>query len=347
MRILVTGGAGMIGSHVAEHFARRGDRVIVLDNLIRSSLFGASHPSVEFNWKYLGGMDSIQLIKGDVRHRADVEAAVGDGVDAVVHAAGQPGVGYSIEHPEEDFTINAQGTVALLEVLRRRSPKAVVVYCSTNKVYGEHVERVPLRQEPTRYVFEGLRAVPVEMPTDLTPHTPYGVSKLAGELYVQEYAHTYGMRTGVFRMSCIYGTRQFGFEDQGWVAHFMISAALGRSLTIYGDGKQVRDVLYVTDLVAAFERFIAGAVRHGVYNIGGGPTRTLSLLELVQWLERRFRRRLQVRYADWRPSDQRVYISDLTKVGRDLGWSPQVEVSEGLERLAAWVEEQKELWPSG
>jgi CDP-paratose 2-epimerase len=337
----------MVGSHVAEHFARRGDTVVVLDNLIRSTLFGASHPSVEFNWKYLGGVDSIRLIKGDVRNRADVEAAVGDGVDAVVHAAGQPGVGYSIQHPEEDFTINAQGTVTVLEVLRQRSPKAAVVYCSTNKVYGEHVGNVPLKEEPTRYAFDGLRAVPVEMPTDLTPHTPYGVSKLAGELYVQEYAHTYGLRTGVFRMSCIYGTRQFGFEDQGWVAHFMIAAVLGRPLTIYGDGKQVRDVLYVADLVAAFERFITGSVRHGVYNIGGGPMRTLSLRELVQWLERRFHRRLSIRYADWRPSDQRVYISDLTKVGRDLGWAPQVEVPEGLERLAAWVEEHQGLWPSG
>ncbi len=337
----------MVGSHVAEHFARRGNQVIVLDNLIRSTLFGSSHPSVEFNWKYLGGVTSVRLIKGDVRNRVDVETAVGDGVDAVVHAAGQPGVGYSIQHPEEDFAINTLGTFTVLEVLRQRSPKAAVVYCSTNKVYGEHVERVPLREEATRYVFDGLRAVPVEMPTDLTSHTPYGVSKLAGELYVQEYAHTYGLRTGAFRMSCIYGTRQFGFEDQGWVAHFVISAALGRPLTIYGDGKQVRDVLYVGDLVAAFERFIDGRIPHGVYNIGGGPTRTLSLLELLEWLKQRYGRLPQVRYDRWRPSDQRVYISDLSKVERDLGWQPCVEVPEGLGRLAAWVEEHRSLWQSG
>ncbi|MBI3549011.1 MAG: NAD-dependent epimerase/dehydratase family protein [Elusimicrobia bacterium] len=337
MRILVTGGAGMIGSHAAERFARAGWKVTVLDNLMRSKLMGSDKQSVEYNWNYLAKFDNIRRVRGDVRNDRDVREAVGKGVDAVIHAAGQPGVGLSLREPYEDFTINALGTLKLLEWVRRVSPKAAFVYCSTNKVYGENVEKLSLKEGKSRYSFAAGKAVSESMSVDLAGHTPYGASKYAGDLYVQEYAHAYGLKTGVFRMSCIYGTRQFGFEDQGWVAWFVIAAIHGRPLTLYGDGKQVRDVLFVDDLVSAYERFIRGRIRHGVWNMGGGPKNTTSLLELLDLLEDRLGRRPKVGRAPWRVSDQKVYVSDISKAKRELGWSPKVGFEEGLDRLINWV----------
>lgn len=345
MRVLVTGGAGLVGSHAAEFWAACGHEVCVLDNLMRSKLFGWAKESVEYNWRLLASLPRIRQVEGDIRNAEDVRRAIGEGVDVVLHAAAQPGVGFSIKHPQEDFSINALGTLEVLEAVRQRSPKAVFLYCSTNKVYGTNVDHVAIREEPTRYVFaNGLPGVAEAMSVDRAGHTPYGVSKLAGEFYVQDYAYTFGMRTAVFRMSCIYGPRQFGFEDQGWLAHFAISALLNRPVTIYGDGKQVRDVLYVSDLIEAFDRFIHSPVRQGVYNIGGGAGQTLSLLELLQRLETVVGRPLSVTFADWRPSDQRVYISDIRNVSQELGWRPQIGPAEGLDRLVAWVKEHDALF---
>ncbi len=345
MKILVTGGAGMVGSHAAEYWAARGHEVTVLDNLMRSRLFGSQRESVEYNWRYLNQHPRIRLVKGDVRSAEDVRQALGSGVDVVLHAAAQPGVGFSVAHPEEDFSINALGTLQVLEAVRQRCPQAVFLYCSTNKVYGTNVDALPLTEQERRYAFsDGVVGVSEQLSVDLAGHTPYGVSKLAGELYVQDYAHTYGMRTSVFRMSCIYGTRQFGFEDQGWIAHFTISTLLGRPLTIYGDGKQVRDVLYVEDLIDAYDRFIASPLRHGVFNIGGGPAQTVSLLELLDELERLTRHRSPVTYQAWRPSDQKVYVSDISSVQQSLDWRPRVPFSEGLRRVVQWVEDHRELF---
>lgn len=345
MKILVTGGAGMVGAHAAEYWAAKGHQVTVLDNLMRSQLFGSQRESVEYNWRTLQRLPGIRLIKGDVRSAADLEEALGDGVDAVLHAAGQPGVGFSVAEPGEDFSINALGTLQVLEALRQRSPQAAFLYCSTNKVYGTNVEKIPLVEKPTRYAFDGgLSGVAETLPIDHAGHTPYGVSKLAGDLYVQDYAYTYGMRSAVFRMSCIYGTRQFGFEDQGWVAHFVISTLLGRPLTIYGNGKQVRDVLYVEDLIRAFDAFIASSLPSAVFNIGGGSGNTVSLLELLDLLEELSGKRSAIAYQEWRPSDQKVYISDLSRIKRQLGWQPRVSFREGLGRLIAWVKERAELF---
>ena len=345
MKILVTGGAGMVGSHAAEQWAARGHDVTVLDNLMRSQLFGSQKESVEFNWRYLETLPRIRRIKGDVRNAEEVRQALGDGVDVVLHAAAQPGVGFSIQHPEEDFSINAFGTLNVLEAVRRVCPKATFLYCSTNKVYGTNVDALALKEDPSRYVFaNGTVGVSEALPVDHAGHTPYGVSKLTGELYVQDYAYTYGMRTAVFRMSCTYGTRQFGFEDQGWLAHFAISTLLNRPVTIYGNGKQVRDTLYVTDLVDAYDCFLQSPHRSGVYNVGGGPEYTVSLLELLDRLERLLGRRPQVTFTDWRPSDQRVYISDIRAITGALSWRPRVTLDEGLQRLVAWVREQQRIF---
>ncbi|MDP3143188.1 MAG: GDP-mannose 4,6-dehydratase [Candidatus Omnitrophota bacterium] len=337
MKILVTGGAGLVGSHCAEYFALKGGRVVVLDNLMRSKLFGYDKHSVEFNWNYLKKYHNITRIKGDVRNEKDVLKALGDGVDAVIHTAGQPGVPSSIRMPREDFSINAFGTLNVLECTRQVCKDAAFVYCSTNKVYGENVDKIPLKELKTRYVYDRIIGVNENLLTDLTGHTPYGVSKLTGDLYTQEYAHIYGMKTAVFRMSCIYGTRQFGFEDQGWVAWFIIAALFNRPITIYGDGKQVRDLLYVTDLVAAFDKFIKSKSRYELCNIGGGKDNTISLLEFVEKIQKQTGKKLKIKFSHWRPSDQKVYISDISKVKSRLDWQPKVGVDEGISRLVKWV----------
>ena len=339
MRVLITGGAGMIGSHAAEYYATRGNEVVVLDNLMRSKLFGYNKKSVEFNWNYLRKYRNICRIKGDVRSQSDVLRAIGKGVDLCIHTAGQPGVGLSCKFPQEDFSINAFGTLNVLECIRLKSKSAAFIYCSTNKVYGENVDKIKLSEKATRYVYEGAKGVSEEMSIDLTAHTPYGASKYVGDIYVQEYAHMYGMKTAVFRMSCIYGIRQFGFEDQGWVAHFIISNLMKRPITIYGDGKQVRDALYVEDLIDAYDRFFRSGIKHAVYNTGGGSNNTLSLLEFIDSITKNTGIKMEYSFSDWRPSDQKVYISDISKISRELGWQPRITPDHGVRLLIEWVKD--------
>jgi len=344
MKILITGGAGLIGSHAAEYFAKRGDKVIVLDNLMRSKLFNYDSKSVEYNWNFLKKMGCIKLIKGDCRNQEDLFKALGSGVDAVIHTAGQPGVPSSVRAPLDDFSINALGTLNTLECTRKVSPRAKFVYCSTNKVYGENIDKIPLLEKSKRYIYKRLKGINEGMLTDLTGHTPYGVSKLTGDLYVQEYARIYGMSTCVFRMSCIYGTRQFGFEDQGWVAWFVIANLFNRPVTIYGNGKQVRDLLNAEDLVKAYELFIKGNIKDGLFNIGGGPNNTRSLLEFLSDLKGITGRKTKIKFSQWRPSDQKVYITDITKINKLLGWEPKIGVAEGLIRVVNWVKSNRSFF---
>lgn len=344
MRVIVTGGAGLIGSHAAELYAKRGDTVIVLDNLMRSKLFGYDKRSVEYNWNYLKNYKNIKLIKGDVRNEKDVLTAIGKGVDLVIHTAGQPGVPLSVRIPKEDFSINAFGTLNVLECLRKKSPEACFIYCSTNKVYGENVDKLLLKEKEKRYVYKNTVGVSEKMSIDQTGHTPYGASKYVGDIYTQEYAHIYGMKTAVFRMSCIYGTRQFGFEDQGWVAWFIIATLTSQPITIYGNGKQVRDLLYADDVINGYDKFFRSKIKHAVYNIGGGENNTISLLEFIEFLEKKLKRKAKISFSDWRPSDQKVYITDITKVKKELKWNPVVSPEKGFEKLIQWVNTNIGLW---
>jgi len=338
-RVLVTGGAGLVGSHTAEYYAKRGDEVIILDNLMRSKLFNYDKESVEHNWNYLDKYDNVKKIKGDVRNKEDVYKAIGGGLDLVIHTAGQPGVPSSVRQPREDFDINAFGTLNVLESLREKSPRATFIYCSTNKVFGENVDKIPLKEKDSRYVYEGVEGISESMPIDHTGHTPYGASKYVGDIYTQEYARIYGMKTAVFRMSCIYGPRQFGFEDQGWVAWFIIAVLTKHPITIYGNGKQVRDLLYVEDLVKAYDKFAQSTIKHGVYNIGGGPDNTISLLEFVEILKEELKNQPKISFADWRPSDQKVYISDISRIKKELRWEPTVNPQQGIKKLIEWAKE--------
>lgn len=344
MKVLITGGAGMVGSHAAEFYAKQGACVTILDNLMRSKLFNYDRKSVEYNWNYLTKYKSIKRIKGDVRNKADVVRSVGSGIDLCIHTAGQPGVGLSCTDPMEDFSINAFGTLNVLEVLRQKSKNGTFIYCSTNKVYGENVDKIKLKELEKRYIYDGVEGVQEQMSIDLTGHTPYGASKYTGDIYTQEYARIYGIKTAVFRMSCIYGTRQFGFEDQGWVAHFVISNIMKRPITIYGNGKQVRDMLYADDLVKAYDSFFKSDIRHAVYNIGGGPLNTMSLLEFIDIIEKQTGLKMKYKFSGWRPSDQKVYVSDISKVQKELNWIPTTNIREGVTLLVKWVNDNKELF---
>ncbi len=346
MKILITGGAGMIGSHCAEYYARGGkNKVIVYDNLMRSKIFASRKKSVEYNWNYLHQYKNIDVWKNDIRDAAPLERCFKKyKPDIVIHAAAQPGVRFSLEDPREDFAINALGTVNVLDALRRHNPKGSLVYCSTNKVYGEHVNDIALGSTAMRYFFKGVKGVAEHQTVDHTGHTPYGVSKLTGDLYVQDYAHTYGLKTGVFRMSCIYGTRQFGFEDQGWIAWFTACYLTGRGISVYGDGKQVRDVLWVDDLVRAYDGFLKGPLRHGVFNMGGGATNTMSLRELLGYLQDATGRKVKVAFKKWRPFDQKVYVSDISRAQQALKWAPVVTPREGVERMVHWIQANRDIF---
>ena len=343
-KVLVTGGAGFIGSHVAEAFAKDGHPVTVLDNLSRAKLLKKDDRNARYNWNLLGQMSGIELREGDVRDAATVREAA-QGAQVIIHTAAQTAVTTSVTDPRQDFENNVIGAFNVVDAARLSDTKPALIFCSTNKVYGENVNAVPLEEQKTRWAFGTKYATGIDerFSIDLCEHTPYGCSKLTGDLYMQDFAHLYGLKTGVFRMSCIYGTRQFGMEDQGWVAWFTIAALTGKPLTIYGDGKQVRDLLWVDDLIAAYRRFLGSDHRHGVYNMGGGPENTLSLLELLDLLKPRADD-ISVTYADWRPSDQKVYVSNIDKARRELGWKPHISPQEGVERLASWVAANRSLF---
>jgi CDP-paratose 2-epimerase len=308
-----------------------GCRVRVLDNL--------SRPGVRLNAAWLAeqGDDRLEIIQADVRDAAAVERAV-QGVDTVFHLAAQVAVTTSVADPRLDFEVNALGTFNVLDAARRASPPPVVLFSSTNKVYGG-LEDLEVGESARRYVLSGLPAgVAENRPLDF--HSPYGCSKGAADQYVIDFSRIYGFPTVVLRLSCIYGPRQFGTEDQGWVAHFARRALANEPITIYGDGKQVRDVLFVSDAVEAFLRARQRAehVRQQCYNVGGGPANSLSLLELIDLLEQRLGRTVHYQFAPWRPGDQRVYLSDLSAIQAATGWSPQVGVEEGVDRLLAWLQ---------
>jgi|TARA_B100001971_G_C18221012_1_gene557204 CDP-paratose 2-epimerase len=344
MKILITGGAGFVGSHAAEYYAKKGDEVVVLDNLSRSkSIYSKLNPL--YNWDYLKKYENIGRINADITNSEEIEKFTQD-IDAIIHTAGQVAVTPSINDPRQDFKINAQGTFNVLEAARKSKNHPAVVYCSTNKVYGENINSIPLKEGEWKYQFKDkkfLNGIPTGFPIDLTEHTPYGCSKLCGDIYAQDYGLRNEVATGIFRMSCIYGTRQFGAEEQGWLVHFIISTLFDIGVTIYGDGKQVRDVLFVSDLIAAFDSFIKNRDKLSgqVFNIGGGSENTLSLLELLNIIEKETGKRSNIHYDDWRPSDQKVYISDISKAKDLLSWSPRISAKKGIKKSIQWIKDNE------
>jgi CDP-paratose 2-epimerase len=330
---LVTGGAGFVGTNVADRLLQEGRRVRVLDNLARAGV------AENLLWLQARHGRQVEVEIGDVRDRPTVERAV-RGVDAVFHFAAQVAVTTSLDEPIDDFRVNAEGTVNVLEALRTSDIRAPLLFTSTNKVYGS-LPDVELERTDDRWLATDPRyrdhGVSEERPLDFC--TPYGCSKGAADQYVLDYAKSYGLPATVFRMSCIYGPHQHGNEDQGWVAHFLIRALDDTPVVVYGDGAQVRDILYVDDLVDAMLGALrkAPALAGQAFNVGGGADNTISLLELLDLIEDVHGKRPLVRFGEERPGDQRYYVSDTTKLRRALGWRPRVGVAEGVTALYRWL----------
>ncbi|MDQ6694663.1 MAG: GDP-mannose 4,6-dehydratase [Chloroflexota bacterium] len=331
--VLITGGAGFVGTNVASRLLSSGQRVLIYDSLAR--------PGVDRNLRWLTETygDLVQVEIGDVRDAPLLRHTVQQ-ASRVFHFAAQVAVTTSLLDPVDDFLINACGTLNLLEALRGLSSPPPLVFTSTNKVYGG-LGDVPLHKSNVRYepVDRAIkeRGIGEDHPLDF--HSPYGCSKGAADQYVLDYARTYGVHAVVFRMSCIYGPHQFGTEDQGWVAHFLIRALKGEPITLYGDGKQVRDILFVEDLVNAFmlAHDNMGTLPGQAFNIGGGPSNTVSLLEILELIGEIHGKKPDGSFEGWRPGDQRYYVSDTTKFSSATGWRPQIDPQQGVEHLYNWL----------
>jgi CDP-paratose 2-epimerase len=332
MTTLITGGAGFVGTNLAARLLREGREVVILDSLAR--------PGVEKNLRWLRDTygSTLTVEVGDVRDRALVRSAVAR-ADAVFHFAAQVAVTTSLADPAEDFEVNARGTLNVLEAIRKRVPPPPLVFTSTNKVYGALGDLAMRRMERRYEPGHDQARTGIDEDRALDFHSPYGCSKGAADQYVRDYARSFGLPTIVFRMSCIYGPHQFGTEDQGWVAHFLIQALRGRPITLYGDGRQVRDVLFVEDLVEALLLAMRRmpTIAGQAFNIGGGPENAVSLLELLDLIGEITGRCPQVRFDDWRPGDQKYYVSNTSRFEKATGWRPRTAVRDGVERLAGWL----------
>ncbi len=337
MRALITGGAGFIGCNLVKNLSETGWNLVVLDNLSRAGS--------QKNLEWLRRQFSFEFVNVDVRNGQEIAKIVSKhNFDVVIHLAAQVAVTTSIILPRLDFEVNALGTLNVLEAIRSHSPHTILLNASTNKVYGQ-LNNVAIQESEKRYEFIHNRLGIAEThPLDF--HSPYGCSKGCADQYVIDYARIYGLKCVNFRQSCIYGYRQFGVEDQGWVAWFIIAHVLAKPITIYGDGKQVRDVLFVDDLIAAYKSAIdmIDSVSGQTFNIGGGVQNTLSLLEFLEYLENISDRKVAYSFADCRPGDQPIYISDIQCACKSLNWSPKVSAREGVATLFEWIVQNKTMF---
>lgn len=338
MNVLVIGGAGFIGVNLAHRLATMNASVTIADNLSR-------HGSKSNLAWIQGNHPSVQFQSCDIRERDSVAALFRTRTfDAVIHLAAQVAVTTSVSDPRTDFDINALGTLNVLEAVRTSGQNPAMLYASTNKVYGG-MEQIRIEEAETRYYYADLpKGIDESFPLDF--HSPYGCSKGCADQYVRDYARIYGLRTVVFRQSAIYGPRQFGVEDQGWVAWFTIAATKKKPISIYGDGKQVRDLLWVDDLVdaylAAIERI--DSVQGQIFNVGGGPDKSVSVWhEFGPMLSDALGFEVPVTLADWRPGDQKVCIMNIDRANEVLGWSPRVEVPQGVQTIARWVQDNLDI----
>ena len=337
--VLVTGGAGFIGSNLADRLARDGHDVLVYDALARAGV------ETNLDWLKKRHPQKISAVIGDIRDESGVAEAAAEG-QAVFHFAAQVAVTTSLSDPREDFEVNIRGTLNLLEALRRRSEPVPVLFASTNKVYGDLAD-VALEATNDAYLprDSALRAHGVGESRSLDFHTPYGCSKGAADQYVLDYARSFGVPAAVMRMSCIYGPRQMGTEDQGWVAHFIIRALQGEPISIFGDGRQVRDILHVDDAVeaylAAWRRI--DSVTGRAFNLGGGPGNAVSLRQLLGFIEELLGRPVDLAFSDWRAGDQRYYVSDTRQAAQELGLKRPIPWRTGVAGLAHWLEEARGL----
>jgi CDP-paratose 2-epimerase len=332
--VLITGGCGFIGCNLADRLAAQGISVLLLDNLARAGV------RENAQWLKSNHGEVVKIAVGDVRDRITVIDAVRD-ASAVLHLAAQVAVTSSVETPLDDFEINARGTMNVLEAVRLHNPSAPVIFASTNKVYGRLIEETAIERVGHRYAPSDFRfAAGITETAPLDFYSPYGCSKGTADQYVHDYARVFGLRTAVMRMSCIYGPRQFGNEDQGWIAHFMLCALRGQPLTIYGDGYQVRDALFVSDAVEAWIAVLRhiDVARGRVFNLGGGIDNSVSLLELIDLIRALTGHEIHRDFADWRPGDQPWYVTDIGALASTVGWKPKTRLEDGLNSLRNWLQ---------
>lgn len=336
-KIFITGGAGFIGTNLAlELLKNKENYVVIYDNLSRKG--------TEKNLQYLQEQkfENFEFIKGDIRDYKKLKEIVKD-FDIIFHLASQVAVTKSVEDPFEDFEINALGTLYLLETIRKNCPSAILIYSSTNKVYGE-LSHLKLREGKKRYYLIDKKNG-IDEKESLDFHSPYGCSKGTADQYVRDYYRIYRIKTVVFRQSCIAGPFQYGNEDQGWVAHFIIKAIKGEKINIYGNGKQVRDILFISDLINAYQLSLKNIEKcqGEIFNIGGGVKNTFSLLELIEFLEKKLNKKIEYEFFDWRPGDQKVFISNNKKFEKYTGWKVKINKKEGIEKLINWVKKNLSL----
>ena len=337
MKILIIGGAGFIGINAAYYFIQKGYEISIVDNL--------SRPGSEYNLNQLRALHHITFYEEDIRNFEGISGIIQKELEseAILLLAGQVAVTTSVTNPREDFEINSLGTFNVLESMRLSKSKAILLYSSTNKVYGK-MDDLAITELNNRYEYSDLKKG-INENRLLDFYSPYGCSKGSADQYVHDYNRIFNVQTVVFRQSCIYGPNQFGIEDQGWVAWFTIATLLKKQMTIYGDGKQIRDILFVTDLVKLYElAIVKRKISNGkIYNVGGGVENTMSLNELVIRLKNRFNSTIDPIFDDWRPGDQKVYVSNIEKVVSELSWSPTTTINEGIDQMANWIEKNSEI----
>jgi CDP-paratose 2-epimerase len=331
--LLITGGAGFIGTNTVDYFASAGWKVIVLDNLSRKG------SAENLSWLQSNKEYSFDFLQLDICDKDAIDQVFLDyKISALIHLAGQVAVTSSVIDPHNDFTINIYGTFNLLEAVRRFSPETVFINASTNKVYGE-LDYLEIIESEERYDFNS-NIIGINEDISLDFHSPYGCSKGSADQYVLDYARIYSLNTTSFRQSCIYGPRQFGSEDQGWISWFIYAVLTNKEISIYGDGKQVRDILYVDDLIRAYDMAINNPdiIKGQTFNIGGGITNSISLLEFMNILSNHMNKDIPFSFKDVRPGDQKVYISDTDKLYNKLGWKPKITSHEGIKLILDWTE---------
>ncbi len=337
MKILITGGCGFIGVNVALKHLKRADEVVVIDNLSRKG--------TEINLSLLKKFTKMKFYKVDIRDEKKIFKIFQQNkkFDIIYHFAAQVAVTTSVINPKEDFEINAIGTLNILEATKKYCPETFFIFSSTNKVYGA-MEHLKIKEKNGKYYLPDYPDG-IDENFNLDFHSPYGCSKGCADQYVRDYSRIYRLNTVVFRQSCIYGEHQFGIEDQGWVSYFVISSILDKPITIYGDGKQVRDVLYIDDLILAFELAYKNKnkLKGEIFNIGGGKENQIGILEFIKYLEQKLDKKIKYKFSDWRPGDQKVFISDNSKLKKFLNWEPKINIDTGVEKLITWVNENKNL----
>ncbi|WP_457559330.1 NAD-dependent epimerase/dehydratase family protein [Candidatus Harpocratesius sp.] len=369
-RILITGGLGFIGSNLAQYFADKGNCVICIDNLSRpgpnfieslqnlirnGSVFNINNvdsSEIPFNLRFLSqNYPQVKIYLENLCNSMEIKRIItSERPTIIIHAAGQTSAIDSIVNPLNDFQDNVVGLINVLEAVRQCSHPPIFLFLSTNKVYGTKINQSLIEEDQNRYtLIDPPNGFSEDFGIDQTKHTPYGVSKLAGDLYIQEYCRTYNIRAGIFRMSCIYGPQQFGFEGQGWISHLVIQALLNKPITIFGNGKQVRDILYISDLISLVEHFINHvksnysqfrsnfSIKPLIFNVGGGLSNSVSLREVLDIISRDLNEPLHIDYDSTRDGDQKVYISDISKVSRVLDWKPQISPKIGIHNVIEWT----------